>query len=114
MKIHEKIRLLCQARKITQAQLREEVGGVSKSTITNWFNGSSKPDIDWVFAFSRALDVSLDWLLDDAADYPPPGRAEASQELVSEPSELDKLVIWEIAKAIGIEEAKRRLVRASC
>lgn len=64
MKLGDKI---YQARKkmgLSQETLSEQVG-VSRQAVSKWETGDTEPDIGKLRALSKALDVSVDWLLDE-------------------------------------------------
>jgi len=48
--------------------------GISLPTIGRWINDTHEPKARELFKVSRALVVSLDWLVDDEQDYPPPSQ----------------------------------------
>src|SRR3954471_10095372 len=46
--------------------------GLKANTISSYLAKRSVPRADIAFKIARALDVPLDWLLDDAQGWPPP------------------------------------------
>lgn len=71
MKLNEKLHRLCEAKGWTQSQLLKSVPGASKSSMSNWFKGKHKPDLESAMAMARILGVTLDYLADDDQDDPP-------------------------------------------
>jgi|GEM_PF-4057073 len=106
MKFYDKLKTLMHMANSTSRELAEKVGGVSKTTVSNWLNGSAKPGLDSAFAIARTFGVSLDWLADDSADWPPPHLAPQTQELPYE----DKMIL-DIRRALrlSLDEAIRGL-----
>lgn len=72
MKFSEKLKRLCGQRRWGQNNLLEFVPNVTKSSMSNWFSGKYKPDLESALSIARALEVPLDWLADDEADFPSP------------------------------------------
>jgi transcriptional regulator with XRE-family HTH domain len=102
MFLHEKLKRLCGQKRWGQTDLIHAVGDISKSTMNNWFNGKSKPDLDSALAIAKALEVSLDWLADADAEFPPPQEAQASPQ---------ESAVLKLIRALELdeEEALRRL-----
>lgn len=71
MKLHEKLRRLCGQRGWGQSSLLEVVPHVTKSSMSNWWSGKYRPDLESALLIARALAVPLDYLADDAQDDPP-------------------------------------------
>lgn len=105
MKFSEKLKRLCGQRRWGQSNLLEFVPRVTKSTMSNWFSGKYKPDLDSALSIARALEVPLDWLADEEAGFPPP-----EPESPAEPSAILKLVE---ALRLSETEALRRLASPS-
>ncbi|MFD1203963.1 helix-turn-helix domain-containing protein [Sporosarcina contaminans] len=64
----DKIKKLRNDKKLSMEQLAVEFAKrydskISKSSISRWENGQSKPDIDDVSIYADYFNVSLDWLL---------------------------------------------------
>lgn len=73
MDYSEKVVKLCAEKDWDQADLWRAVHKkVSRTTVSNWFNGLSRPDMDTALGVARALGVPLDYLADDSIDGPPP------------------------------------------
>ncbi len=68
MTFDEKVTSLCEARGWNQSDLARAVGGVSKNTVSRWWNGAVRPFDDVALRLSRALGVTLDYLADDEMD----------------------------------------------
>lgn len=62
---------LLKEKRLSQAELAEQIG-VSQGLVSRWALGKNNPDIYQALALAKALKVSLDWLADDEADFPPP------------------------------------------
>ncbi len=81
------------------------VTGIPAQRFTEWKEAKPEkprlPTLPQAFKIARALDVPLDYLADDQQDDPPPAAL----------SEEDDRIL-EIARSLGYEEAKRRLVVA--
>ena len=60
----EKLKNARKSAKLTQEQLAERLG-VSRQAITKWESDKGLPDIENIKLISKALDVSIDYLLDD-------------------------------------------------
>jgi transcriptional regulator with XRE-family HTH domain len=70
-----KLRHLMVAHGDMSASALAKVARVSKQTMSLWLKGSRRPGIDEAYRMARHFGVPLDWLADEAADYPPPGLA---------------------------------------
>ena len=64
MTFGEKLREARKAAKLTQEELASKLS-VSRQAITKWESGRGMPDVENLKAISAALDVSIDYLLDD-------------------------------------------------
>lgn len=71
MRFDRKLRHLMVERDIGQEALAK-AAGVSQSSISRWLSGSHLPQIDAASRIAREMGVSLDWLADDEAEWPPP------------------------------------------
>lgn len=71
MRFDRKLRHLMVERDIGQEALAK-AAGVSQSSISRWLSGSHLPQIDAASRIAREMGVSLDWLADDDAEWPPP------------------------------------------
>jgi transcriptional regulator with XRE-family HTH domain len=71
MRLSEKLKRLCGERRWGQTDLIAAVGDISKSTMNNWFSGKTTPDLESALKIAKALNVSLEWLADDGAAFPP-------------------------------------------
>lgn len=81
MKLPEKLVTLRKGRGLSQEALAEQLG-VSRQAVSRWEGGSAQPDAGNLFQLSRLLQVSADYLLDDALDQPPqPAAAPAADPL---------------------------------
>lgn len=99
MTLAEKLEKLIAERGWKQADLARAID-MGRSTVGNWFNSPSKPDLDSALKLARVLAVPLDYLADDAQDDPPPGPDPALERL-----------LW-LVSTIGVEESIRRLTQA--
>ena len=58
----ERLQFLMDERGMSDKELREQCGGISKNNITNWRNGT-KPQAAAVHKIAEFFNVSADWLL---------------------------------------------------
>ncbi|WP_406700571.1 helix-turn-helix transcriptional regulator [Singulisphaera sp. Ch08] len=65
MELYKKLDLLCRVDGVSRADLAAIAGGVSVSTINNWFSGKTKPDLVAGLRIARQFGVPLEWLADD-------------------------------------------------
>lgn len=75
MEFKDKLEKLLKGR---QKQAVAEAAGLVPSALSNFTRRGNVPRADVAFKLAKALDVPLDWLVDDEADFPPPengGRA---------------------------------------
>lgn len=96
MNFHDKLVMCCDAKGWNQASLFRAVGGVSRTTVSNWFNHESKPDMETALRIARALDVPLDYLADDTIDEPPAPAAQADWGRT----------VLELIRALRLDEAE--------
>ena len=68
MTIHEKIRRLCEDRSKIAVARR---AGLPRMAIHNLLFKAAAPSGERALKIARALNVSVDWLLDDAQGWPP-------------------------------------------
>lgn len=79
MNIAEKADRLFAARGIkSQAEFAKSIG-IGEVTLYNTFRKGSEPRVHTALAIARGLGVSVEWLFDDAADWPPPDALEAQR-----------------------------------
>lgn len=72
MRFHEKLRRRVDELGLNKAKAAREVG-LPESTISNYLaSDESLPRVDIAAKISKAIRVPLEWLADDAADWPPP------------------------------------------
>lgn len=105
MRLNVKLQLLCSQRGWGQSDLLDRVGGIGKSTLSNWFNGRNKPDLESSLRIARAFGVPLEYLADDELDEPPPPP--------SPPLSVDEEAILALIADLGLSrrEAIQRLAR---
>ena len=72
--------------------------------MNNWWSGKTKPDIVSALKMAKALDVPLEWMIDESANFPPPADASPQETAVI------KLIR---ALQIDEDEALRRLATPS-
>ncbi|AGA28733.1 helix-turn-helix transcriptional regulator [Singulisphaera acidiphila] len=65
MELYKKLDLLCRIDGVSRPDLAGIAGGVSVSTINNWFSGKTKPDLVAGLRIARHFGVPLEWLADD-------------------------------------------------
>ena len=92
---------------------------VSDSEISRIMNGKSLPGLENAMALARALEVSLDYLADDAIDQDPTRPQESTSEMegavlkiVREVGLMQSFNLLENARIISYEMAMKRLVEA--
>lgn len=88
MTFQEKIIVLCGQKRWDQTDLKEAVGKVSISTVSNWFNGKRKPQWDVAPRVADALGLTLDQLMRDEVDLPAPEQSEAERQALDMVREL--------------------------
>lgn len=71
MELKDKLRQLCDSRKWGRYALMDIVADVSDSTIDNWWNGKSRPNLEAALAIAREFRVPMEWLADDEQEQPP-------------------------------------------
>lgn len=102
MKIFDKIDAALDARGLTQAAL-ERLTGLAENRISKWKDGKGYPDLEQARRIAKTLDVPLEWLADDAQDWPPPRNIDDSRWL------------WlvQAADVLGFDEIQRRILNAA-
>lgn len=70
MKYAEKLRRLAEERRLSRMDV-VRITGLKKSSVYNYFDAKTSPDIASALKLARVLGVSLDYLADDALDDPP-------------------------------------------
>jgi transcriptional regulator with XRE-family HTH domain len=68
MSFHEKLRRLTATSNC--AEVSRQLG-LSRTALSEYLNKGCTPRADIAFRLARVLSVSLDWLMDDAAGWPP-------------------------------------------
>ncbi len=67
MKLSEKITLCRKKQGLSQSDLADLLN-VSRQSVSKWETGEAMPDTDKLVALSKALEVSIDWLLDESKE----------------------------------------------
>jgi transcriptional regulator with XRE-family HTH domain len=102
MEFAKKLSRLLKDHRYSQEMLARELD-VSQNQISKWCRGVTIPDLKESAAIARIFGVSMEWLADDAADYPAP------VELTERERDVLKAV-----RALGDpDEALRRIVRST-
>lgn len=90
---------------------------VSDSEISRIMNGKSLPGLENAIALARAVEVSLDYLADDAMDQDPSRSQESANEqetailrLVREIGPMQAFNLLDTTRLIGYEMAMKRLI----
>lgn len=84
MKFHEKLRRRVEQLGLNKSKAAREAG-LPESTISNYLvKEESLPRIDIAAKIAKAIRVPLEWLADDAADWPPPDKSPNSLESVNQ------------------------------
>ena len=102
MRFHEKLRRRVAQLGLNKAKAAREVG-LPESTISNYLvKEESLPRIDIALKIAKAIDVPLEWLADDSADFPLPEAAPKAS-----PSKFDdEILMLEVA-----ERQRRSMIR---
>lgn len=67
--LNQRIRLLRQARNMSQVELAKRLG-VTKQSVSNWENDNIQPSIEMLIKLAEFFSVSTDYLLGrDSAEY---------------------------------------------
>lgn len=98
MDFKTKIAKLGKYRKLSQKEIAAAIG-LSSSSISQWAQGRKNPAPHYLDALARALRVPVDWLVDDAREWPPPGEGggetgEESRLYTIEVTEDEWHLIW--------------------
>ncbi len=67
MKLSEKISLCRKKQGLSQSDLADLLD-VSRQSVSKWETREAMPDINKLIALSKALEVSIDWLLDESKE----------------------------------------------
>jgi transcriptional regulator with XRE-family HTH domain len=98
MELHAKLKRLCEVKGWEQSELNRRAGSlVSKSAMSSYFSGATKPPIDVALAIANALQVPIQYLADDSLTELPPS-----------PDPDERRLIF-LARDMGLDEAFRRL-----
>jgi transcriptional regulator with XRE-family HTH domain len=98
----EKLQKLCALRSLDQSTLATRVG-LSKSSISRIISGVQEPKLRLAHDLAKALGVTLDYLVEDAA--------EVGQHLVTVTEE--ELIVLKIVRRLGANEAIDRLLNVA-
>lgn len=105
MLFSEKLQQLRRSRGFSQEQLAARLA-VSRQAVSKWETGEALPGTEYLLPLSRALAVTLDFLLDDSQDTPFPAEQEAAAVPASHkpplPSRLRLMVGLAMAGAGGL------------
>jgi transcriptional regulator with XRE-family HTH domain len=71
MEFSRKLKILMAERDVKGTALAARIG-VKQQQVSRWTNAKTVPDINEARALANYFRVSLDWLCDPEADYPPP------------------------------------------
>lgn len=96
----EKILKLTEIRGLDQSQV-ESMAGLPRGRITKWKSDQGEPSAKQALRLAKALDVRLEWLVDDDENWPPTSRQQLS---------VDDSMISSMVEILGFAEAKRRLL----
>lgn len=67
MEWNEKVRMLMREKGLNQKQLAEK-SGITEPSVCRYLKGDREPRIDIIINFSKALGVSIEYLLDKSSD----------------------------------------------
>lgn len=101
MKLATNIRFLRKSHRMNQAELAEELGYRSFTTIQKWETGSSEPPVSTLLKLCELFDVSIDEII--SADLPRGERMIRNEEIVHIP------VLGNVAAGIPIEAVEQIL-----
>jgi transcriptional regulator with XRE-family HTH domain len=109
MRLNEKLLKLCDERGLDSQRDLARLAKLSKSSVSRWVNGETRPRMLQALKLARALKVPLEYLIDDAMEEMPP---------VLPPDEEFVLRVYRNLKAdpaqgLDEDEAQRRLSRPS-
>ena len=79
MKFGQKLRFLRKQKKLTLQQIAD-TWGISRSSVSGWESGDSRPDQDKLPALARLLGVTVDDLLSDRKEFSAPPSANQNIE----------------------------------
>ena len=96
----DKIEKLTASKGIKKKQIAEAMGAHA-TRISDWISGKWQPDLGQALRLARFLSVPLDYLADDSMD-----------ELPTPDVLPEEMKLIEMARVVGIEEARRRLLQA--
>lgn len=108
MQLPKKIRMLRDRHGFRNADLAKLVG-TSDQQVGRWCSGAYPPNLRQAVCLARIFGVSLDYLVDDALDEPPPAPP-AGVTPVPPEAPVDDAYILKIVRELGHEEALRRLL----
>jgi len=102
-KITEKLSRLMEDKRITDVAARAQI---KPTQIRDYTAKGAPPRYDIAFRLARALEVSVDWLLDDSAGWPPVKSAEflSDEELMTETAKRYREVMLWLLKAVDKAE----------
>lgn len=100
MEFGKKLQRLLKDHRYSQEMLARELD-VSQNQISKWCRGVTIPDLRESATIARVFGVSMQWLADDEADYPP----------TAEMSEGERDVLKAVRALGDADEALRRLLR---
>lgn len=96
----DKVEGVLAERNIRQRRIAE-VMEVPEQRVSEWKSGKKwRPNLDQALKLARCLDVSLEWLIDDREELPPPAPLLSPEEAK----------ILDMVRTLGPEEARRRLM----
>jgi transcriptional regulator with XRE-family HTH domain len=101
MGYQDKLKKLCALRGLDQTSLASQVG-LSKSRISRILSGTQEPKLSVAYELAKALEVTLDYLVDDSLELGPTDRFVSVSE--------EELAILNMVRHLGHSEAKNRLL----
>ena len=93
MKFHEKLKRRVQELGLNKAKAARDAG-LPESTISSYLaKDDSLPRMDIALKIARAIGVPLEWLADDAQDWPPPVKTKTLASLFSDEEMMREVAI---------------------
>lgn len=109
----EKLRALVEASGRSRLSIARDAG-LSEAAVSNYINAGHTPRADTALKLARALRVPVEWLIDDAQDWPPPQSPDELRRLLGHHLRSDGIALAElfaIAESVDWIAVARSLLR---